>query len=1132
MRKLQKKQFRSLIFECLESRRLLTGMSLASRVSSLVPPSSTAMAGSILGGRQGDAVDRMQSTDGRYVVFVSNSPNLVSSVTLPEGIQQVYRYDRVINEVLLVSIASDNATAGNGNSDYPTISGDGMRVAFRSESTNLSNLDHDNDPDIYVRDFGQSPATSLVSVNSSGTLKGNGYSYNPRMSENGNRVVFESRSNNIDPLDTDSISDIYVRDLVQSVTYLASVNSAGMVKGNNTSTSASISADGTRVAFLSYANNLVALDNDSAADIYVRELDDSPTTILVSVNGAGTQKGNGSSESPIISANGNRVVFESNASNFSPLDPDSGTDIYVRTLDGEPATTLVNVNASGTYKNNSDGWYFPSRKSVSADGTRIAFMILGSLDPLDQDQGWDIYVRDIGVNSTTFLASVNSTGTLKGNGSSQYPVLSGDGMRVAFTSYSTNLDPSDLNVDSDIYIRELDADPRTILASRNPQTSETSNRESSSLSISDNGEYVAFESLGSNLVPYDFNQVSDIFVYAVDESVTKVASRASPDRPSITPAGGAGFTAGLTSTDPYQHMLSEDGRFLVFVSSDPHLVSGIAVLEGIRQVYRYDYWTDRVELVSIGSNGLEGGNNHSDWPTISADGRRVAFRSLASNLHSLDTDSISDIFVRKWDAIPSTDLVSVSSDGTRKSDGVSSQGIVSSDGTRIAFASNGRNLDPRDTDTITDIYVRELIAPFRTILVSVNNEGNIKANANSSSPSINADGTLVAFVSSATNLHPLDNDALSDIYVRNLGNSPETTLASVNASGAVKGNFHSFSPTISANGRSVAFLSSANNLDPNDRDPNDDVYVRILQPVPTTILASGSGIFYMDSASVSISADGMRVAFATGNSLVPMDPYRNVDSDVYVRDLDGSNRILLVTVNGDGSEKADEGGIHPRISADGKRVVFSSTSNNLDARDTDRFFDIYVRELDVTPATYLASFNPNRLTKGNNHSSVAAISADGSRVAFVSLASNLFEGDWNQANDVFVSELPQSRWHNPINPFDVDNDGGVSALDVLALVDNINQYGVRILPSESPLGPNPPPYLDVDGDDYVSPLDILLVINFINSQISGKGEGEGIEWFQCIDRAIGSLSAESWLETAADSTKTRMQSRLKSLRHL
>ncbi|MFN6164691.1 MAG: hypothetical protein ACK5AC_20175, partial [Planctomycetota bacterium] len=155
MRKLQKKQFRSLIFECLESRRLLTGMSLASRVSSLVPPSSTAMAGSILGGRQGDAVDRMQSTDGRYVVFVSNSPNLVSSVTLPEGIQQVYRYDRVINEVLLVSIASDNATAGTGNSDYPTISGDGMRVAFPSYSTNLCKLDLDFGAEIYVRDMGQ-----------------------------------------------------------------------------------------------------------------------------------------------------------------------------------------------------------------------------------------------------------------------------------------------------------------------------------------------------------------------------------------------------------------------------------------------------------------------------------------------------------------------------------------------------------------------------------------------------------------------------------------------------------------------------------------------------------------------------------------------------------------------------------------------------------------------------------------------------------------------------------------------------------------------------------------------------------------------------------------------------------------
>ncbi|MFN9604194.1 MAG: TolB family protein, partial [Planctomycetota bacterium] len=158
-----------------------------------------------------------------------------------------------------------------------------------------------------------------------------------------------------------------------------------------------------------------------------------------------------------------------------------------------------------------------------------------------------VYRYDRVINEV-LLVSIASDNATAGNGNSDYPTISGDGMRVAFTSYSTNLDPSDLNVDSDIYIRELDADPRTILASRNPQTSETSNRESSSLSISDNGEYVAFESLGSNLVPYDFNQVSDIFVYAVDESVTKVASRASPDRPSITPAGGAGFTAGLPST--------------------------------------------------------------------------------------------------------------------------------------------------------------------------------------------------------------------------------------------------------------------------------------------------------------------------------------------------------------------------------------------------------------------------------------------------------------------------------------------------------------------------------------------------------------------------------------------------------
>lgn len=198
-----------------------------------------------------------------------------------------------------------------------------------------------------------------------------------------------------------------------------------------------------------------------------------------------------------------------------------------------------------------------------------------------------------------------------------------------------------------------------------------------------------------------------------------------------------------------------------------------------------------------------------------------------------------------------------------------------------------------------------------------------------------------------------------------------------------------------------------------------------------------------------------------------------------------------MTVTSDGTGKGNQGGVQPIISGDGKRVVYVSSSNNLDPRDTDTLYDVYVRELDVTPATYLVSIDQEGIVKGNGNTALAAMSADSGIVAFASLASNFVEGDWNDKKDVFVKALPQPLWRNPVNPYDVDDDGMVSVLDVLALIDDINEFATRELPSSAISGTTPPPYLDVDGDGYISPLDILMVINCINSRANGEGEAQG-----------------------------------------
>lgn len=934
---------------------------------------------------------------------------------MPLNVQQVYRYDRLNQEVVLVSIASSGVAGGNGESDSPTISADGTRVAFKSQASNLDSLDQDNYPDIYVRELDATPITSLASVNADGTVKGTGYCSSPAISANGTRVVFVTDAK-LDPLDDDSSYDIYVRELgITPTTFLASVNADGTVKGNGYSGLPTISADGTRVAFVSAATNLDPLDADQWSDVYVRELDDTPTTFLVSVNADGTVKGNGTSEAPAISASGTRVVFASHASNLHPLDKDWNYDIYVRELDATPTTFLASVNADGTVKANGSSYfpwpYYPTGPSISADGMRVAFVSdATNLDPLDSDSLRDIYVRELDASPTTFLASINAEGNVKGNGSSENPVISADGTHLAFLSTATNLDPRDSDTLLDVYVRELDATPTTYLVSID-SGGVKANGKSDPPSISLDGSHIAFVNAGSNLVANDFNLSPDLMIRSLDGATTDLASRADPVLPSSTSSPGAVFnpgpaTPGHSSMDPGQHMQSADGRYVVFVSVAPNLVAGVTLVPGVQQVYRYDVVNHEMSLVSVAANGTTGGNGTSDSPTISADGTRVAFRSLASNLDPLDGDTISDVYLRELDATPNTFLASVNAAGTVKGNGSSSSPIISANGVRVAFASSASNLDPLDSDTNSDIYVRELDAISTTFLVSVNSDGTVKGDGGSNSPTISADGTRVAFGSSARNLDPLDKDFFTDIYVRELDATPTTILASVSADGTVKGDFYSFNPTISANGKRVAFSSKATNLDATDRDPNEDVYVRVLDDIPTTIRASGSGRFYHDSHSFTISADGMRVAFATENSLVPMDGYPERDTDVYVRELDGTGRIILVSVNPTGTAKGNQGGASPRISADGRRVVFVSQSNNLDPLDGDTLYDVYVRELDASPTTYLVSKNADGAVKGNEHSSSAVISADGTRVAFVSLASNLVANDFNGQSDVFVRELP------------------------------------------------------------------------------------------------------------------------------
>ena len=407
--------------------------------------------------------------------------------------------------------------------------------------------------------------------------------------------------------------------------------------------------------------------------------------------------------------------------------------------------------------------------------------------------------------------------------------------------------------------------------------------------------------------------------------------------------------------------------------------------------------------VSVASDGTQG-DSHSDWPSISANGRYVAFQAGATNLVDGDTNDARDIFVHDRQT-GETARVSVDSDGMQ-ADGYSWDPSISGDGRYVAFESWATNLVDGDTNDNWDIFVHDR-QTGQTERVSVDSEG-AQGNSGSFDPSISADGRYVAFTSGATLVLTDTNFAL-DIFVhdRQMG---ETTRVSVDSDGT-QGNGNSEYASISADGRYVAFQSSAHNLVTSDTNGVPDVFVHDRQTGETTRVSMDSEGTQGDagSGSPSISADGRYVAFRSGAyNLVPGDT--NGVSDVFVRDRQ-TGETTRVSVDSEGTE-GDLESWDPSVSADGRYVAFSSNAENLVPDDTNGVGDVFVHDVEKGETTRVSVASDG--TEGDQVPALPSISADGRYVAFASMASNLVPGDTNGSADVFVNLQLRNRVYLPL----------------------------------------------------------------------------------------------------------------------
>jgi Tol biopolymer transport system component len=383
--------------------------------------------------------NRSVDASGRFVVFASESDDLVAD----DGNEasDVFLRDRVLGTTVRVSVNKDDGGDASGASANPCISDNGRYVAFGSVAGDLVDGDGNGLEDVFVWDR---VAGSMIraSVAADGGDPDGG-SNHPALSADGNRVAFRSYATNLVAAGANINGDIYVRDLALGATVKVTVRHDGSLTELN-SWLPSLSADGLHVSFTSGDSGLVADDTNSSQDVFVGDLE-SGTIERVSITTAGGEA-TGRNAEPAISGDGMTVSWRSRATDLVEGDTNGVDDILVRDRVAG-TTTRVSVSSIGEQAEGSGSW----QPSISDDGRFVAFCS-DAHNLVDDDTG-----LAGGVFSHDRLTGVTRRHSVTMSGEeawdySRRPSLTPDGAFMVFESGASNFVPDDTNAAQDVFI--------------------------------------------------------------------------------------------------------------------------------------------------------------------------------------------------------------------------------------------------------------------------------------------------------------------------------------------------------------------------------------------------------------------------------------------------------------------------------------------------------------------------------------------------------------------------------------------------------------------------------------------------------------------------------------------------------
>ncbi len=402
------------------------------------------------------------------------------------------------------------------------------------------------------------------------------------------------------------------------------------------------------------------------------------------------------------------------------------------------------------------------------------------------------------------------------------------------------------------------------------------------------------------------------------------------------------------------------------------------------------------ELIEPPMPVVEGGKGDAasnKGHAISGDGRFLTFTSFATNHVAGDGNGVRDVFL--WDSLLNTiDLISIGVNG-EQSNGDSSDAVISADGNWIAFSSTADNLTHDTNGSIADVFLYNRVNQLLT-LVSKSSAG-VQSQTGAVRPDINANGRYVTF-DTMGDLAAGAGSVQNHVFRRDLWNG-RTELVSQSPAG-VAGNGLSSDAQMSADGQSIVFVSMATNL-VSAATVGKDSYLRDMNANSVTLLSLNASGEAGDGASYfpSISGNGKVAAFHTNASNLVAGSSPNF-ADVVLLDIStGEHELLSGGING---AAANNFNIHPSLSYDGQRVLFSTNASNLVAGDAEAHVDVVLIERSSSTLSLLSQGLNTETANGD--SGAPSISFDGRHAAFESLASNL-SPNGSVFSDVLLARL-------------------------------------------------------------------------------------------------------------------------------